>query len=558
MPAFSLPSLLLLAVAPALVEGSTAGAQSPAPEARVDSLFVEFTRGVSPGAAVAVVRDGKVLLTRGYGYANLEDRVPITPTTVFDVASVSKQFTGLAVAMLVEEGRIRLDDDIRKYIPELHAHPRPITVRHLVHHTSGIRDWPSSLGVAGWRFDDVISFDQILTFAYGQRTLNFIPGAEYTYSNTGYNLLAEMVSRVTGRTFRQWTDEHIFGPLGMTKSRFRDDHAEVIPDRALGYTRAPGGGVGFRGVTNNLTALGSSSLFTTVEDMARWLINFDEGRVGGRAAISMMRARGVLSDGSAIPYAFGISHSPHRGLAALTHSGSWAGFTSYLMHFPEQRFGVVVLANTPANPARLAAAVADIYLSPNAPIAAPTTPAGAARSPEVPRAVLDEYAGTYKLGPGWYLRVRRDGDALRVQATREQEQPATAVDEREFWVQAYGSTITFARDSAGRMSHALYRGRNAPRMPTSAPAAADLATLVGDYESAELRAAYRVELRDGRLVMLHPRHGTIALTQAWGDDFVTSSQFLAAVQFERDAGGRGSALVVHAGERSRAIRFIRR
>ena len=168
-----------------------ATAQDPAgrPERLVDSLFAEYTLGLSPGAAVAVVRDGKVLLAKGYGYASLEHRTPITTATVFDVASVSKQFAGLAVAMLVDQGRIKLTDDIRKYLPELGDVGRTITIDHLVHHTSGLRDWPGTLRLAGWQFDDVISFSQILTFAANQRTLNFAPGSEYMYSNTGYNLL---------------------------------------------------------------------------------------------------------------------------------------------------------------------------------------------------------------------------------------------------------------------------------------------------------------------------------------------------------------------------------
>src|SRR5687767_15772612 len=203
-------TLLVAAVVLAPVRFAATAQATPGatPEStRVDSLFAEYTRGLRPGLAVAVVRDGRVVLAKGYGYANLEHRVPITPTTVFDVASVSKQFAGLAVAMLVTEGRVKLTDDIRKYLPELGDVGHPVTIDHLLHHTSGYRDWPGTLSLAGWRFDDVISFDQILRMAHNQRTLNFVPGAEYTYSNTGYNLLTEMVNRVSGKSFRQFTDE---------------------------------------------------------------------------------------------------------------------------------------------------------------------------------------------------------------------------------------------------------------------------------------------------------------------------------------------------------------
>jgi len=298
--------LLVLTSHLILTHAATAQASQDPQARRVDALFARFNERPSPGLAVAVVRDGKLLLSTGYGLANLEDRVPITSSTVFDIASVSKQFAGLAVAMLVEQGKVRLTDDIRKYIPELPDMGQTITVDHLLHHTSGLRDWPGTLGVAGWRMDDVISFDQILTMAYHQTTLNFKPGDEYTYSNTGYNLLAEMVARVTGQSFRAWTDAHLFKPLGMTSSVFRDDHTLVIPHRARGYARQPDST--FRQTPNNLMALGSSSLFSTVDDLAKWVMNFDDPVVGGRNAMAMTRTRGMLNNGSRIPYAFGISH----------------------------------------------------------------------------------------------------------------------------------------------------------------------------------------------------------------------------------------------------------
>ncbi|HEX4932967.1 MAG TPA: serine hydrolase domain-containing protein, partial [Gemmatimonadaceae bacterium] len=313
--------------------------------ARVDSLFAPYHRTDAPGLAVAVVRDGRTIFAKGYGMADLEHRVAITPSTVFDVASVSKQFAGMAIAMLVGEGKVRLADDVTRYIPEMSHIGQRITIDHLVHHTSGLRDWPGTLGLAGWRYDDVISFDQILAMAFHQRSLNFVPGSEYTYSNTGYNLLAETVQRVTGQSFRAWTDANLFRPLGMTRTVFRDDHTVVIPDRAMGYTRAPDGR--WRAVTNNLTALGSSSMMSTVEDLARWVLNFESMQVGGAQAMALTRTRGVLNDGSTIPYAFGLSHGEYRGAATIGHTGSWAGFATYVVHFPQQRFGVVVLANAP-------------------------------------------------------------------------------------------------------------------------------------------------------------------------------------------------------------------
>ena len=426
----------------ALVATSAVAAAQPAAsvERRVDSLFAEQTRGLSPGLAVAVVRDGKVLLTKGYGYANLEHRIPITPATVFDVASVSKQFAGLSVAMLITEGRVKPTDDIRKYIPELGDVGHTVTIDHLLHHTSGYRDWPGTLALAGWRFDDVISFDQILTLAYNQRTLNFVPGAEYTYSNTGYNLLTEMVARVSGKSFRQFTDERLFRPLGMTSSHFQDDHQQVIPNRAYGYAKRPNGS--YASVTNNLMALGSSSLFSTVEDLAKWVMNFDDPKVGGAAAMTLSRTRGKLNDGSTIPYAFGVSHGEYRRQPTVSHSGGWASFATYVVHFPQQRFGVIVLSNGGGiNPTRAAFNVADIYLGTALGPAAPTNSLATAATVDVSPQLLDRYAGLYRLGPGWYVRIRRDGHALKTQATREPEAPMAANNGISAVVDPYGRAV---------------------------------------------------------------------------------------------------------------------
>lgn len=544
-----------VAIASLLVATPTMGQEGAQAQARrVDSLFAQYNRTDAPGLAVAVVRDGQTIFAKGYGMADLEHRVAITPSTVFDVASVSKQFAGLAIAMLVGEGKIQLEDDVRRYVPEVHEMGRPITINHLVHHTSGLRDWPGTLGIAGWRFDDVISFDQILTMAYHQRTLNFVPGAEYTYSNTGYNLLAETVQRVSGKSFRVWTEENFFAPLGMRRTVFRDDHTMVIPDRALGYTRTAGGR--WSAVTNNLTALGSSSMMSTVEDLAKWVINFDSMRVGGAPAMAMARTRGVLNDGTTIPYAFGLSHGEYRGEPTIGHSGSWAGFATYVVHFPRQRFGVVVLANTPAvNASRAAFQVADTFLG-SALAAVPATPA-MPPAHQLTEATLDAYAGTYRLGPGWYAQVRREGTGLTVQATGEGVVPMIAQSDSVLWVPSYNASMTFRRDADGRATHVVYRGKASPRMPDREPALAPLARFAGEYFSDELQATYLVEVRDGALVMRHRRHGVITLTRRWGEDFGGSLWFLRSVAFTRDGRGRVNGLLVNADERSRDVRFVK-
>jgi CubicO group peptidase (beta-lactamase class C family) len=534
--------------------------------ARVDKLFVKSNRNAAPGLAIAIVRDGRVLMTKGYGLASLEYRVPITGSTVFDVASLAKQFTGLAVAVLVGQGKIRLDDDIRTYLPELPNLGNRITIDHLLHHTSGLRDWPATLSVAGWRLDDVITMSQILSMAYRQRSLNFLPGAEYSYSNTGYNLLAEMIARVTGQSFREWTQQNLFSPLGMAHTHFRDDYTEVISQSASGYSKWADST--YHRVPDNLVALGSSSLFTTVEDLSRWLINFDDPVVGGKAALALTRTRGQLNDGTTIPYAFGIAHGDHRGLPTVSHSGSWASFSTFLLYFPEQRSGVIVLANDGTIDAtRAAYDIADILLEkklgalPDPKLPVPTqkqeTPS------KVSPALLDEYVGLYRLGPGWYVQITRDGQGLKTQATaswgRERAFPMTSRSANEFWVEAYQASIVFQRGAEGQVTHFNYRDMRAPKVrDPGPPSPSQLRELAGEYESEELHTTYQVEATDSTLVLWHPHHGRIPLTRVARSDFAGSPWFLNSIDFQRDSAGVLAGFMVNAGDRSRNIWFGRR
>ena len=331
-------------------------------EAEVDQLFAEWNRSDFPGAALAIVREGEVVYKQGYGIANLEYDVPITTTTIFDIASVSKQFAAFAVATLSYEGKLSLDDDIRVYLPDVPDFGNTITIRHLLHHTSGLRDWVQSLVIAGDMMDDVISFKHILKMARHQKSLNFEPGAEFLYSNTGYNLLAEIVETVTGDSFREWTDTYIFKPLGMTNSHFHDDYEMILKNRAYSYQVYEKGG--YKHAVNNTTALGSSSLYSTVEDLAKWILNFEDTRIGEQTVIEQMHQRGVLNNGEQIDYAFGLNIGEYRGLNTVGHSGSWRGFRSHLMRFPDHKFGVVILCNLDTfNPLRLAEKVADLYLA---------------------------------------------------------------------------------------------------------------------------------------------------------------------------------------------------
>ena len=543
-----------------LVLSACAAASAATPHASqndaVDELFSSMDRPDHPGAAVLVMKDGQVVHRQGYGSANLEHRIPITPTTVFDIASVSKQFAGIAVAMLVEDGEIGLDDDVRVHVPEVPDFGQTITIDHLVHHTSGLRDWPGTLAVAGWQMDDVISFEQILTLVKHQQDLNFAPGSRHSYSNTGYNVLAELVQRVSGQSFRSFMEERVFEPLGMEDTHFQDDHTELIPDRAWGYRR---NGPDHAVIPNGLTALGSSSLFTTVDDLAKWMANFENPEVGGPEVIARMEQRGVLNSGTTIDYAFGQGRGTYRGATFWRHGGSWAGSRTVVMRVPEHRFGVVILSNSASFDATAKSLeIVDLLLGDvlDPPEEEQITEDDATEEAvEVAHTVLDRYAGTYKLGPGWLLTITRDGDRLMTEATNEDRFPTIARSESEFHVPAYGASLRFDPQGNGPVPRLRYKDITAPRvMPFDT--STELADYAGAYASEELATGYVVEVKDEHLIAHHRRHAPIVLKPIGRDEFKGDTWFFNGVEFERDQAGQVVEMRVSNG-RSLGLRFAK-
>jgi CubicO group peptidase (beta-lactamase class C family) len=513
------------------------------PTGRVDQLFAAWDRRGSPGAAVAVVRDGELSHSNGYGLAQLEYDIPIEPTTVFHVASVSKQFTAFAVLMLAADGRLSLDDDVRTYLPELHDFGHTITIRHLLHHTSGLRDQWSLLTMAGWRMDDVITHDQILRLLERQRELNFEPGAEYLYTNTGFTLLAEIVERVTGQPFREWTEEHIFEPLAMENTHFHDDHQIVVPNRAYSYQHASEGG--FKKAVLSYANVGATSLFTTLEDLARWTLNFETGEVGGPHLIRLMRSRGVLNTGDSLDYAMGQAIGSYRGLLALYHAGADAGYRSYLLRFPHHRVSVVVLANlTSVDAGRLARQVAELYLVDEFGVAVANTSQfgeniGSAFTTDA--STIADYLGEYSLGSGVVMAISHEGDRLRASTTGQGEVTLVPVDADRYLVEGSRQYVRFARDTDGTVTELTLEEpgstRTAPRIEPFDGESIPFPEYVGTFYAEELDATYTLEIVEGALTSTHLRLGSFTLFPRSPDTFLTNQWFMRELKFERNDGG---------------------
>ena len=399
-------------------------------------MFADLDRPGSPGAAVSVIRDGEIIHSRGYGYAQIEHGVPVTPRTVFHVASVSKQFTAMAVTMLAAEGALSLDDPVQAHLEFVPEFEHPVTVRQMIHHTSGIRDQWQLLGISGWRLDDVITTEQILGLMSRQRELNFVPGSEYLYSNMGYTLLARTAVAVSGMSFPEFTAARIFRPLGMDRTHFHDDHEHIVPDRAYSYRPVPtgddgrgeGSGVGpqpeYTKAVLSYANAGATSLFTTADDLALWLDNFRHETVGGPQVMEMMATRGVLNSGDTIPYAHGLGIGDHRGLRTVGHGGADAGFRTQAVWYPEANVGVVVLTNVAnGNPGGRARQVAEIVLAdvfseemPEEEDDPPTPAADSVPSWTPDAETLAGYAGSYyspELDALYHLEVGEDGLVAR-------------------------------------------------------------------------------------------------------------------------------------------------
>jgi len=426
-----------------LVAAVSALATQQPPAGQVDALFEEWDRPTSPGCALGVIRDGALVYARGYGSANLERGTPITPTSVFYIASVSKQFTASAAVLLALDGRLSLDDDVRQYVPELPDYGSTITVRHLLTHTSGLRDYLSLMEYAGMSLEQPWEPADILALIARQEELNFAPGTQYLYSNTGYFLIPIIVERITGQPFRAFADERIFRPLGMRDSRFHDDYTRAVERRVLSY-RADRDDDFELDFLEMFDQVGSGGLLTTVEDLARWDDSFYTGVVFGTEFLEALQTRGVLANGDTIRYALGLQISDYKSVRTVSHGGSMMGFRTHLLRFPDERFSVICLCNLGGiDPGGLAYRVADRYLEDRF------------------HEQLTAFAGSYRsreLGNAVELRVAAGALMLHPPVGDPVELRSLGSDRFEV---ASGLTLEFQRDEGGTVILARLNGGRA-------------------------------------------------------------------------------------------------
>ena len=376
----------------------------PAVIVKIDRLFHEYNKRGSPGYALGIVNNGKIVYNRGYGMANLEHDIPISSRSVFDIGSTSKQFVAFCIAILEKKKKLSLDEPVQKYVPEMPSYKYPVTIRHLIHHVSGIRDYLTLMDLSGMRYENEYPQDEIIGLISKQRDLNFRPGSEFLYCNSGYLLLGEIIKRVSGKSLRKFAEENIFLPLGMKNTHFHDAFTEIVKNRAAGYSAGPNG---VRADISLFDVVGDGGVNTTVDDLFLWDQNFYHNRLGGggQKLIEKVTETGLLNDGTELNYAHGLFLGTYRGLKTVTHGGAWIGYRAEIVRFPQKNFSVICLSNfSQANPARVAWQIADICLSSEM-SGAPLQPASKRASPAL--------VGKLKKLTGIYLNAE-SGDFVEI------------------------------------------------------------------------------------------------------------------------------------------------
>lgn len=542
--------------------GLAATAASASLDEKVNAVFAEYDTTHSPGVAVAVLKEGEVVFKQGYGMANLEYGIPVTPSTIFHVASVSKQFTTFAVVLLAQEGKLSLDDDVREYVQEVPAFGPTITIRHLIHHTSGLRDQWDLLSLSHWRMDDVITQDDILRLVSRQKDLNFEPGSRYMYCNTGYTLLAVIVERVSKKSLDEYCQENIFQPLGMTNTHFHDDHEHIVKNRAYSYSRKGAGG--YQKAVLSFAVAGATSLFTTVEDLLRWQKNFDTIQVGGNSAIEKMLGRTTLNSGEEIDYGFALVHESHAGLRTISHSGSDAGFRSFLVRFPDHDISIAVMGNLGSlNTGRLGYEVADLYLEDHIETddeATASVEGSVEEEPDfvdVPEATLKPYVGAYfSEAIPLTLRLTYDEGSLNVvQGDRVRTLGADSPVLFRWRANPDLFTLEIMKDDHGKVTEIeIEQGGETvvlARTESEEILIEHLEQFVGAYYSEELDVTNTIYLDEGRLRVERHKRSPLPMIPTLNGAFRAGR---ASLRFTRDGDGTVNGALLNTG-RTLNLRF---
>ncbi len=506
---------------------------------RVDELYADQHRSDAPGGVVAVIENGRIVHETAFGMADLERGVAITTDSVFEIGSISKQFTAMCILLLELDGKLSVEDDVRKYVKELSEYERPITIRHLLHHTSGIRDIETLIPLAGIPWMNYSSHDDMLELVFRQRGLNFPPGDQYLYSNSGYLLLAEIVERVSGLSLRDFAANRIFEPLGMRSTQFWDHPSQIIERRAIAYEASADGGWD-NALWYNPFA-GPAGVYTSAGDLARWDANFYDNRLGGGAElIARMETPGLLESGEEIEYAMGLMVESYRDQRMVSHGGAWMGYRASLERFPDQRLTIVALSNGARGLGSFR--VANLYLDErlgrpddeaesetSGPFEPPPTVARPAKE-------LARYEGVYWNETEAVLRriELRDG-ALHYVRGEENASPLGALEEGDFVMIGPAMRVDVAFENDAREMTVVVEGQEPLHFQRlEPPSSAASSSLTGSFWSAELDRELQLGLVDGKVVVSWADEATTAPAVMIGTNELLVQEFVAVPWYPQD------------------------
>lgn len=517
------------------------------PEKLVTQLMTPFSGDDVPGVSISILKNGKVVFARGYGQANLAYDIPMTETTGMSIASVSKQFTGMAVMLMVNEGKMDLDADIRTYLPELKDFGTPVTVRNMLNHTTGYREILNFLPMSGWTFADAMRNEEPIHVVNHQAQLQNPPGSEYNYNNTTFMLLARAVERVSGEDWKTFMETRIFRPLGMNNTTVKVEVGQIIPNASQGY--APGENGGYRAVIDFAEAYGASSVNTTAEDITKWMLNYRDMTVGGPAAIEAITTRGILTSGDTTGYGLGLGVGEWRGQRVYRHTGGETAHRTWFSYFPDIESGLFFSSANPAFSlgmwSDIAGAWFNEYLTPEE-AEEEETPADSSASMPTPEQ-LEAIAGRYQFtgAPLQIVYTVEDGK-LFAQATNQPKFEVRPTSDSTFTFVGVPASVTFHYEEDGSVLRATHhQGPDSPMekiVPPEVPV--DLNQYEGRYYSAELETIYTMKVNEeGKLMANHRRIDAFPVTHNEKDSFSGGQWYLGQITFHRDPDGSVSGFM---------------
>lgn len=491
------------------------------PAKRVDQLMQPYTGKETPGAAVMVMKDGEVIFREAYGMANLTYGIPFEADSPTNIGSTSKQFTAFAVALLAEQGKLSLDDDIRKYFPELPDFGNEVTIRNLLTHTSGYREYLNTLAMTGRDLSSPLDRKRMLEIVQKQPELQNEPGGEWNYNNTGYAIMTLLIEKVTDTPFPQWMKENVFQPLGMDHTIVREDQNQIVYGRTTGYV--PGEDGLFREATDLGGAMGAGGIYTTLDDLAKWIRNFEDPKVGNKDVIEEMTTPFVLVTGEPTNYGLGLSIEEYKGLKFIHHGGADVAHRSMLMYFPEINAAVVTQSNISTFDGSIPRKVADIFFKDSF-------------KEETKKDTIAEETGTFTYDPekfdpltgkyklvdlGFILHFGRDGERLYTQVAGQPEVNMEAVSDSVFRLQGVDARITFHINKEGTAdSLTLHQnGEHLAKRVNWEPKADELAEFTGRYFSEEIETLFTILRKEDTLVLDHYNLEELKLTPGEKDNF---------------------------------------